>query len=93
MSARGASGRDPAGVTLGLHHDAERAKALRGFAVVGLCVSGRSDLEHWSTYLSAMAVEHTPVSKGHLGWVLHVTDPDGILVRVHTMERLTVTEA
>lgn len=83
----------PAGVTLGLHRDAERARALRGFDVVGLCVNGRSDLDDWSTYLSAIAVDHTPVTSGHLGWVLRATDPDGIFVRVHTMDRLTVAEA
>lgn len=83
----------PAGVTLGVHRDPERAKALRGFDVVGLCVADRADLEEWSTHLAAMAVDHTSITRGHLGWVLRATDPDGIPVRVHTMERLTVAQA
>ena len=54
----------PAGITLGLHYDTERARALRGFDVVGMCVDGRSELDDWSDYLAAIAVDHTPVTRG-----------------------------
>ncbi len=77
----------PAGAVLGLHLDASMATALQGFSVVGLAVGGTTGLEEWSRRLDEIGSTHGTVTKGHLGWFLEVTDPDGIVVQLHTAEQ------
>ena len=78
--------RHPQGLILGLHEDAGRAASLSGFAVLGLALSGRDELEGWARRWDESDVAHGPVVKGHLGWYMDVPDPDGILVRIHSGE-------
>lgn len=79
----------PCGAVLGLHQDAERAGALRGFVVIGLCVP---DISEWAGYLDRRAVPHTAPEFGHLGRHLQIADPDGILVELHTLEQPSADE-
>jgi catechol 2,3-dioxygenase-like lactoylglutathione lyase family enzyme len=76
--------RHPLGFMVGLHRDPHRARALEGFAVLGLTVANRDELQRWMARLRDMDVPHRPIEQGHLGWYLDVPDPDGILVRFHT---------
>jgi catechol 2,3-dioxygenase-like lactoylglutathione lyase family enzyme len=80
----GAVLRHPLGFVVGLHHEPERAAALRGFAVLGLATPGEVQLRDWSATLEQQGLPHGPVEEGHLGWYMDVPDPDGILIRFHT---------
>jgi catechol 2,3-dioxygenase-like lactoylglutathione lyase family enzyme len=72
------------GFVVGLHQDRSRAAALRGFAILGLTVESRSQLERWATELDRAGLRHGPIEEGHLGYYLDISDPDGILIRLHT---------
>jgi catechol 2,3-dioxygenase-like lactoylglutathione lyase family enzyme len=72
------------GLAVGLHRDRSRAAALRGFAVLGLTVEDRSQLERWAAVLDRAGIRRGPLVEGHLGFYLDIPDPDGILVRIHT---------
>ena len=76
--------RHPEGIVLGLHEDPLRAKVLRGFAVLGLSVLDRQQLQQLCHALDRQGISHSPIEEGHLGWYVDVPDPDGILVRFHT---------
>jgi catechol 2,3-dioxygenase-like lactoylglutathione lyase family enzyme len=76
--------RHESGITLGLHLDDVRARALRGFAVLGLSVGSSAEMDEWRRQLDQLAVEHSELEEGHLGTYLDVPDPDGIVVRLHT---------
>jgi len=76
--------RHAAGLVVGLHQDPPRAMALRGFAVLGLGMADKDQLERWTEHLDRVGVSHGPIQEGHLGWYVDVPDPDGILTRFHT---------
>ena len=81
--------RDATGtVSLAVRHDPERAAALAGFDPVALGVSSRADLEAWMRRLDAVGQPHGGIVTGHQGWVLvGLHDPDGIEIRLYTIER------
>jgi len=85
--------RHPEGFLLGLHQDEERAAVLREFAILGLAVAGRGQLERWARRLDELEMPHGPLVEGHLGWYLDVPDPDGIVVRIHSGEEPYSEEA
>lgn len=85
--------RHPSGFVLGLHRDTARARALSGFAVLGLQVADRRALDAWAEHLDHLGVGHEPVAHGVLGWYVDVADPDGILVRLHCAESPDPEEA
>jgi len=76
--------RHESGFVLGLHQEPERAKSLRGFAIIALTVGDREQLEEWLVTLDRLGHPHGPIEWGHLGWYVDVPDPDGIPVRLHT---------
>ncbi|HEX8919574.1 MAG TPA: VOC family protein [Chloroflexota bacterium] len=79
---------DPrSGVRYAVRREPERAEALRGFDPVALAVATRADLDAWIAHLDQHNVEHGPVMDGHIGWVVGFQDPDGIEVRLYTLER------
>jgi len=71
------------GVVVGLHEAPERARALRGFAVLGLSCP---DLAAWVDRLDRLGIRHGPMEDRHLGRCVLVADPDGILVALHSLE-------
>ena len=71
----------PSGVVVGLHSAPQQARALAGFAVVGLSVA---DLRDWVAYLDALGVPHSGITDGHLGECLRLCDPDGLVIELHT---------
>jgi catechol 2,3-dioxygenase-like lactoylglutathione lyase family enzyme len=83
----------PSGVVLGLHLAAERAAALRGFAVLALSVGDRSALDAWARRLETIMGERPEPVASHLGWSLHVADPDGVIVQLHTSSQPAFDEA
>ena len=83
----------PSGVTLGLHHAPALARALSGFCSVALSIGAADDLDDWCARLDTLGVEHTAPVEGHLGWYLEVPDPDGLIIRLHTIGQPTADEA
>ena len=74
-----------ADLRLALRTDPERARALAGFDSVCLAVGTRADLEALLGRLDELAVPHTDPAPGHGGWAADVPDPDGHVVRLHTL--------
>jgi hypothetical protein len=81
------------GVTVGLHHAPELARSLEGFCLIALSVGDSMDLSRWCTRLDTMGTNHTSPAQGHLGWHVEVSDPDGLVVQLHTIGQPTANEA
>lgn len=90
---RGVAYRDVNGFALALREDASRAAALRGFNPVAVLVGTRDDLVALAERLSHDGVDHTPVIRASLGWLLGAADPDGVELRFYTKERHTAEGA
>jgi catechol 2,3-dioxygenase-like lactoylglutathione lyase family enzyme len=79
--------RDPrSGLRYAVRREPDRADALRGFDPVALAVTTRTELEAWVEHLDEHGVDHGPITNGHIGWVVGFDDPDGIEVRLYTLE-------
>ncbi|HVL06993.1 MAG TPA: VOC family protein [Acidimicrobiales bacterium] len=71
---------------LALRADSARARALAGFDAVALGVHTRAALDEWAMRLEGLGHPHR-VESGRLGWVISgLRDPDGIEVRLYTIE-------
>jgi catechol 2,3-dioxygenase-like lactoylglutathione lyase family enzyme len=81
------------GVTIGLHAAPALAGALRGFCSVALSVGDRSDLTSWCEFLDALGVSCSGPTEGHVGWYVHVPDPDGLIIELHTAGNITTSGA
>jgi catechol 2,3-dioxygenase-like lactoylglutathione lyase family enzyme len=78
--------RSPKGdVGLALREDPVRAAALAGFDTVCLAVGSRDDLDQLLARLDARAIAHGTPVVGRGGDAVDVPDPDGHLVRIHTL--------
>jgi predicted enzyme related to lactoylglutathione lyase len=78
---------------LGLHHDPTRAAALAGFCVVAIAVDSLESLSEWNAWLNQMETVHSPIVEGALGWYIDISDPDGLIVQLHTPEYPSVEES
>ena len=86
----GAVLRHPSGVVLGLHQsEAAVVKSLDGFNVLGLTAD---DLSAWVDELDRLGVIHGQVTRSSAGYFIEVTDPNGIVVQLHTAEQPNVEE-
>lgn len=73
---------------LALRRDPERAAALAGFDPVAIGVPTHADLLAWQERLDALGCPHGGVVQGHEGWALvGLHDPDGLEIRLYTLER------
>jgi len=72
---------DPSGLVVGLHLDPDAARALKGFCVLGI---GVENVSAWADYLDDAHIEHGPIEVGPSGIHLLVTDPDGLVIELHT---------
>jgi catechol 2,3-dioxygenase-like lactoylglutathione lyase family enzyme len=79
--------------SLGLHLDPARAAVLAGFSLVKLAVASREALSKWDSWLEEIGATHTGVVEGPLGWYIDVSDPDGLIVQLHTPEHPSVEES
>jgi catechol 2,3-dioxygenase-like lactoylglutathione lyase family enzyme len=77
------------GLRFAVRREPERAAALSRFDPVALAVTTRAELEAWVARLDEQGVPHTPIISGHIGWLLGFWDPDGIEIRLYTLERPT----
>ena len=63
------------------------AAALRGFDPIALAVTTRSQLEAWACHLETLGEPSDGLATGKVGWVITgLRDPDGIEVRLYTLE-------
>ena len=85
--------RHPCGLEIGLHHDVPRARALAGFVLLSLVVPDRKALDVCAAGFDEARQPRSPVGEGHVGWYLDVPDPDGILMRLHTLSTVDAEEA
>lgn len=74
-----------ADLRLALRHDPERARALAGFDTLCLAVGTGDDLAAVLHRLDSLGIAHTAPVSGHGGLAADVADPDGHLVRLHTL--------
>lgn len=74
-----------AGLALALRADPDRARALAGFDAVCLAVGTRADLDAVLARLDDAGIGHTGPRAGYRGDAADVPDPDGHLVRLHTL--------
>ena len=74
-----------ADLRLALREDPERARALAGFDTICLAVGIKADLDALLEALDDAGIPHTDPAAGYRGWAADVPDPDGHLVRVHTL--------
>lgn len=79
--------------SLGLHLDPSRAVALAGFSLVELAVESREALSKWDSWLEEVGAVHGGMVEGPLGWYIDVSDPDGLIVQLHTPEHPSVEES
>jgi len=89
----GAVLRHPSGLAVGVHRDRDRAAALSGFCLLALEVGTQAELHDWLAHLDALGVGHSGIREGHLGLLIEVPDPDGVLVQLHTAEHPSADEA
>lgn len=83
---RGAALRHPdSGLQLALRRDPARAAALAGFDTLCFAVGTRSDLDAVLARLDERGVDHGSPFPGRGGDAVDVPDPDGHLVRLHTL--------
>lgn len=79
----------PTGTLVYLRAAPQQAAALRGFALLSLATPSRAEMDRWTEHLTAVgATQHGPRA-AHLGWVLDVVDPDGLLVQLRTTEEVS----
>ncbi|MHA6794051.1 VOC family protein [Pseudonocardia bannensis] len=83
---RGVALRHPeADLRLALWEDRERARALAGFDSVCLAIGTRADLDALLARLDTQGIQHTAPVAGHRGDAADVPDPDGHVIRIHTL--------
>lgn len=74
------------GTLLELRRNADLATLHRGFDPITLAVETRSDLKVWAMHLDSLALRHSGLLVGAIGWVLVFEDPDLRRLRLYTRE-------
>jgi len=74
------------GPSLALRFDPDRARAAAGFDYFAIGAPGHGAIEALAARLTTLGVDHEPVQRTPVGWVLlGVHDPDGHEVRFYTV--------
>lgn len=69
---------------LALREAPEKASAMSGWDPIAFGVSGREEIDRWVEQLDAEGVEHTPVIRASIGWIVAFHDPDGTELRLYS---------
>jgi glyoxylase I family protein len=81
------------GVLLYLRLDRRGIEGPNGRAhhgpALSFSVRGRADLDAWDEWLTTLGVGHSRPRQVHLGWAVDIDGPDGLLIQLHTQERLS----
>ncbi len=83
---RGIDGRVPGldDTGLALREAPDIAAALAGFDPIALGVANRSAVDDWVAHLDRLGIEHSPVIRAAIGWLVTLRDPDGIELRLYS---------
>jgi catechol 2,3-dioxygenase-like lactoylglutathione lyase family enzyme len=84
---RGVAYRPVGGLRIALREDPRRAAALAGWDPLALAVPTRDDLNTVAAELDARGIDHSPVIRATLGWLLSAEGPDRLQLRFYTAER------
>jgi catechol-2,3-dioxygenase len=79
--------------SVGLHLDPVRASALAGFCVMAIDVGASQALSQWKAWLTRSEIAHSGIVDGPLGQYIALSDPDGLIVQLHTREHPSMEEA
>jgi catechol 2,3-dioxygenase-like lactoylglutathione lyase family enzyme len=71
---------------LELRLDPDAARSSAGFDPVSYAVKSASDLHDWARHLDEAGIDHSPVLRGFIGWLLVLFDPDGLPIHLYTRE-------
>ncbi len=63
------------------------AKNMRGFDPIVFAVQGHADLHKWANFLTSAGIDHSSILRGIIGWLLVFTDPDGLSIRLYTIDQ------
>jgi catechol 2,3-dioxygenase-like lactoylglutathione lyase family enzyme len=80
----------PPPVAVALRENPTAAAGARGFDPVSFAVADREAALAWADHLDTLGVEHSEVTEGTLGWALDIADPDGITIRLYSVDRAEV---
>ena len=83
---RGVSYQPKEGFTLALRENPPLARAIAGYDPFAILLKGQADVESWAARLDDLGVEHSPVIRATVGWLLSFKDPDGLDLRFYTAE-------
>jgi quinol monooxygenase YgiN/catechol 2,3-dioxygenase-like lactoylglutathione lyase family enzyme len=67
-----------------LRLDPKTAGALDGYDFLTLSIEDKDALDRWAAHLDALGIQHSPPIVAMVGWLLVVTDPDGLRLRFYT---------
>ena len=62
------------------------SRLISGFDPVTLAVQTMADVERWAAHLDSAGIQHSGVLRGMIGWLLVFKDPDGLSIRLYTLE-------
>ncbi len=74
------------GTYLELRLDPKAAGRHCGFDPVTLAVRDRRELQAWAAQLDGAGIEHSPVLITIQAWLIVFIDPDGLRLRLYTLE-------
>ena len=84
----GVSVRHPGcGLRIALREDRRRAQAMAGFGVLALAVVDDAGLDAVIAGFDARGVTHSGRRHAREGWAVEVHDPDGMAMRLYSLER------
>ena len=85
---RGVAGRVPGlgDIGLALRENPDAAAGFAGFDPVCFGIADQAAAQAWATRLDELGVDHSPVMKASIGWVVNFHDPDGIVIRLYSFE-------
>lgn len=84
---RGVSGHlaGAGGTWLALRQSPAHAAGVAGFNLLNLAVADRAALDGWVTRLDGLGIRHSPVIEASVGWIVVLSDPNGIELHLYTL--------
>ncbi len=74
-------------LAIALRQNYSSAAGNNGFDPVSFAIADREAANAWAERLDSLGIEHTPVRQNSLGWTLDMSDPDGTVIRLCSLQR------
>jgi catechol 2,3-dioxygenase-like lactoylglutathione lyase family enzyme len=83
---RGVAGTIPGlgGTRFALRENADTAQRLAGFDPIAFAVPDRAAIDQWVAHIEAEGIQHSPLSRATMGWIVSFRDPDGLELRLYS---------